>query len=122
MLWCIVGVLLNPSKMAPYASAVVCFLAHATSVFSSLRANQLGVQRTVRRRVALHSARLQGWVSPTVLDVILNKNTDQALHDAGYSLSKVFFHSLIQPPSPQYNNPVSGGPLFDIFVLGAAAC
>ena len=89
MLWCIIGVLISPSKMAPYAAAVVCFIAHATSAFDALRFTQLSVQRMVRRRVVQHSSRLQGMISPAVLEIIMNKNVDQALHDAGYSLSRV---------------------------------
>jgi hypothetical protein len=37
MLWCIIGVLLSPSKMAPYAAAVVTFIAHAASLFARLK-------------------------------------------------------------------------------------
>ena len=89
MLWCIIGVLISPTKSAPYATALVCFIAHAASVFDALRSAQLRVQKIVRRRVAQHSVRLQSLIYPAVLDIITNKNADQALHDAGYSLSKV---------------------------------
>jgi hypothetical protein len=89
MLWCIIGVLISPYKLAPYATALVCFIAHAASVFGTLRATQLSVQRMVRRRVAQHTLRLQGLIYPSVLEIILNNNVNQALHDAGYSLSKV---------------------------------
>jgi hypothetical protein len=37
MLWCIIGVLISPSKMAPYAAAVVTFIAHAASLFARLK-------------------------------------------------------------------------------------
>jgi hypothetical protein len=37
MLWCIIGVLLSPSKMAPYAAAVITFIAHAASLFARLK-------------------------------------------------------------------------------------
>jgi preprotein translocase subunit SecG len=36
-LWCIIGVLLSPSKMAPYAAAVITFVAHAASLFARLK-------------------------------------------------------------------------------------
>jgi hypothetical protein len=89
MLWCIIGVLISPYKLAPYATALVCFIVHAATVFGTLRATQLSVRRTVCRRVAQHSSRLQGLIYPSVLEIILSNNVDQALHDAGYSLSKV---------------------------------
>jgi hypothetical protein len=89
MLWCIIGVLISPYKLAPYATALVCFIVHAASVFQTLRATQLSVRRTVCRRVAQHSSRLQGLIYPSVLEIVLSNNVDQALHDAGYSLSKV---------------------------------
>jgi hypothetical protein len=37
MLWCIIGVLLSPSKMAPYAAAVITLMAHAASLFARLK-------------------------------------------------------------------------------------
>ena len=37
MLWCIIGVLLSPSKMAPYAAAVITFVAHAASLYARLK-------------------------------------------------------------------------------------
>ena len=89
MLWCIIGVLISPSKAAPYATAIVCFIAHAASVFDTLLVAQLSVQKMVRRRVAQHTSQLQALIYPAVLEIIMNKNLDQALHDAGYSLSKV---------------------------------
>lgn len=94
MLWCIIGVLISPSKAAPYATAIVCFIAHAASVFDTLRVAQLSVQKMVRRRVAQHTSQLQALIYPAVLEIIMNKNLDQALHDAGYSLSKVVISTL----------------------------
>jgi hypothetical protein len=98
MLWCIVGVLISPSKLAPYATALICFIAHAVSLFGSLRITQSSVERIVRRRVAQHSSRLQGMIHPAVLEIITNKNADQALHDAGYSVAKVHFMLRFFPP------------------------
>jgi len=94
MMWCIIGVLISPSKRAPYAAAVVSFIAHAASVLDTLRFTQLSVQNLVRRRVAQHSSRLQGMISPAVLEIIMNKNVDQALHDAGYSPSRVSIRTV----------------------------
>jgi hypothetical protein len=58
--------------------------------FGSLRIAQSSVvEKIVRRRVAQHSSRLQGMIHPAVLEIIMNKNADQALRDAGYSVPKV---------------------------------
>jgi hypothetical protein len=123
MLWCIIGVLISPTKSAPYATALVCFIAHAASVFDTLRSAQLRVQRIVRRRVAQHSVRLQGLIYPAVLDIITNKNADQALHDAGYSLSKVNARiSCTCICKRRLNSPIPGRRFGVVFVHRVVAC
>jgi hypothetical protein len=118
MLWCIIGVLLSPSKMAPYAAAVVTLIAHAASLYARLKKvssfcpllsllrclqtafiqissthdmaqTQVRVQKMVVRRVGMYKSRMKDTIAPAVLDIIMNKNVDQGLHDAGFSASKV---------------------------------
>jgi len=89
MLWCIIGVLLSPSKMAPYAAAVITFVAHAASLYARLKKTQVRVQKMVVRRVGMYKSRMKDTIVPAVLDIIMNKNVDQGLHDAGFSVSRV---------------------------------
>jgi hypothetical protein len=37
----------------------------------------------------MYKSRLKDTIAPAVLEIIMNKNVDQGLHDAGYSVSKV---------------------------------
>jgi hypothetical protein len=124
MLWCIIGVLLSPSKMAPYAAAVVTLMAHAASLYARLKKvsslssllcfhrclqiafvlfsfthdmtqTQVRVQKMVVRRVGMYKSRMKDTIAPAVLEIIMNKNVDQGLHDAGFSASKVSSRQLL---------------------------
>ena len=126
MLWCIIGVLLSPSKMAPYAAAVITFVAHAASLYArlkkvsllfyyatlremvlnsfsfthaSLSQTQVRVQKMVVRRVGMYKSRMKDTIVPAVLEIIMNKNVDQGLHDAGFSVSRVSFREQCLIPS-----------------------
>ena len=43
----------------------------------------------VVRRVGMYKSRMKDMIAPAVLDIIMNKNVDQGLHDAGFSASRV---------------------------------
>jgi hypothetical protein len=124
MLWSILGVLLSPSKMAPYAAAVITLVAHAASLFARLKKvssllssrslrfarcrslieldscvdttqTQVRVQKMVVRRVGMYKSRMKDMIAPAVLEIIMSKNVDQGLHDAGFSASRVSSKKLL---------------------------
>ena len=43
----------------------------------------------VVRRVGMYKSRMKDTIAPAVLEIIMSKNVDQALHDAGFSVSRV---------------------------------
>ena len=66
---------------------------------------QVRVQKMVVRRVGMYKSRMKDTIAPAVLEIIMSKNVDQGLHDAGFSVSRVrlarvrvlthSFHALI---------------------------
>jgi hypothetical protein len=56
---------------------------------------QVRVQKMVVRRVGMYKSRMKNMIAPAVLEIIMSKNVDQGLHDAGFSASRVSL-SVIQ--------------------------
>merc|ERR1711907_887058 len=88
-LWTLLGVLVNPAKVGPYATAVVGAVAHGASMYAKLKKFQVRVQKNVTKRVMLYKSKMGKSMPKPLLDVMMGKNVEQALHDAGLSPSKV---------------------------------
>ena len=56
---------------------------------------QVRVQKMVVRRVGMYKSRMKDTIAPAVLEIIMSKNVDQGLHDAGFSPSKVSSRQLL---------------------------
>mmetsp|Transcript_53263 Transcript_53263/g.126023 ORF Transcript_53263/g.126023 Transcript_53263/m.126023 type:complete len:1352 (-) Transcript_53263:35-4090(-) len=84
VLFVLLGVLINPIQVSPYAIALVGTTACCASLFAKLSKFQTRVRRAVAKRVEVEKRKLKA-VPPVLLDSMIRKNVEQAMHDNGLS-------------------------------------
>ena len=88
LLFVLLGILIKPTYLAPYGIALVGTFACCAGVFAKKRKFQIRVERAVAKRVDQEKARMKS-VPPILLDILVNKNVHQALHEHGLSISRI---------------------------------
>lgn len=87
-LFVLLGILVKPTYLAPYGIAIIGVVACCASLFANKRKFQTRVERAVAKRVEQEKSKMTS-VPPILLDILINKNVSQALHEHGLSLSRI---------------------------------
>ena len=88
VLFVLLGILVQPTYLAPYGIAIVGTAACCASYFAKQRKFQTRVERAVAKRVEMEKGKMNS-VPPLLLDILINKNVHQALHEHGLSISRI---------------------------------
>ena len=93
VLFVLLGILVKPTHLAPYGIAIVGTVACCVAVYAKKRKFQTRVERAVSKRVDAEKGKM--LVPPILLDILINKNVHQALHEHGLSVSRIGIHVLL---------------------------
>ncbi len=88
VLFVLLGILVKPTHLAPYGIAIVGTAACCAAYFAKQRKFQTRVERAVAKRVEMEKGKMNS-VPPILLDLLINKNVQQALHEQGLSTSRI---------------------------------
>ena len=87
-LFILLGILIKPTYLAPYGIAAIGIVACCASLFANKRKFQTRVERAVAKRVEQEKSKMTS-VPPILLDILINKNVHQSLHEHGLSMSRI---------------------------------
>jgi membrane protein implicated in regulation of membrane protease activity len=94
ILFVLLGVLIDPIAVAPYAIALLGIVSCCVALYAKLTRFATRVRRAVQKRIEVEKKRLRR-VPPILLDAMIERNVDQAMHENGLSFPaiviKIFF-------------------------------
>jgi len=94
VLFVFLGILIKPTHLAPYGIAIIGTVACCAAFYAKLVKFQTRVSRAVRKRVRAEKSKIVD-VPPTLLDVLIDKNIEQAMSRQGLSIPAIIIQVFI---------------------------
>ena len=94
MLFVLIGIIINPTKLAPYGLAIIGTGACCVSYFAKRWKFMIRVERAVAKRMDVERGRLK-QVPPVLVDVLINKNVTKSLAEQGLTISRIIVSTFI---------------------------
>lgn len=94
VLFIFLGILIKPTHLTPYGIALIGIVACCASFYAKLVKFQTRVQRAVRKRVAAEKGKIKD-VPIQLLDVLIDKNIEQAMSHQGLSIPAIIIQVFI---------------------------